>query len=100
MKKTKFYIAVYDPKKHGQTAKPVNGYFEYVCGLPLGFHKGTGKKPVWTVTELSTGLKIADGNTRENALERAMPLLDMVCKRITEDKVRPLREMIDAAYAG
>lgn len=100
MKKTKFYIAVYDPKKRGQTARPVNGYFEYVCGLPLGFHKGPEKNASWAVTELSTGLKITEGRTRNDALENALPYLDMVCKRITEDKVKPLREMIDAAYAG
>lgn len=100
MKKTKFYIAVYDPKKRGQVAKAVDGYFEYVAGLPLGFHKSGGKKPVWTCTELSTGCKIADGTTRADALENARPYFDMVCKRITDEKLQGLRGIISAAYAN
>lgn len=97
MKKTKFFIAVYDAEKHEQTAKPVNGYFDYVAGLPLGFHKSGG---AWTCTELSTGCAIAYGRTRAEALEKARPYFDQVCMRITEDKMQSIRRMISAAYKG
>ena len=98
MKKTKFYISIFDSETRGQVAKQVDGYFEYVAGLPLGFHKSGGKIPVWTCTELSTGCKIADGRTRADALENARPLFDKVCKKIISDDMRPIREMIDLAY--
>lgn len=97
MKKTRFFISVYDAEKHEQTAKPVNGYFDYVAGLPLGFHKSGG---AWTCTELSTGCAIAYGRTRADALEKARPHFDEVCLKIIDEKMRGLREMISAAYKG
>lgn len=98
MKKTRFYISVFDSETHGQVAKQVEGYFEYVAGLPLGFHKSGGKIPVWTCTELSTGCKIAEGRTRADALENARPLFDKVCETIIRDDMRRLRDMIETAY--
>ena len=97
MKKTRFYISIFDSETRGQVAKQVDGYFEYVAGLPLGFHKNGA---VWTCTELSTGCAITQGRTRADALEKARPYFDKVCKMIINDKMRPLRDMISAAYAG
>lgn len=95
MKKTKYFILVNGKGK--REARPVNGYFEYVGGLPLGLHK-TGA--VWTVSELSTGCKITDGRTRAEAMENARPHLDRVRKLITEKYMQTARDTISAAYAG
>lgn len=97
MKRTKFYIAVYNSEKHAQDAQQVEGYFDYVAGLPLGFHKSGG---AWTCSELSTGCAITYGRTRAEALEKARPYFDQVCMRITEDKMQSIRRMINAAYKG
>lgn len=100
MKRTIFFIAVWDPKTHSPAAKAVNGFFEYVGGLPLGFHKGPGKSAVWTVTELSTGCKITEGRTRADAYENARPHLDEIRMKITDKKMEKLRGIISAAYAN
>lgn len=96
MKKTKFYILVCNEKQEKE-ARPVNGYFEYVGGLPLGLHKNGA---TWTVTELSTGCKITEGRTRADAMENARPYLDRVRKLITETYMQAARDTISAAYAG
>lgn len=96
MKKTKFYILVCN-EKHKQEARRVDGYFEYVGGLPLGLHK-TGA--TWTVTELSTGLKITDGRTMADAMENAQPWLDKAKMMILDKRMQAARDMISAAYAG
>lgn len=96
MKRTKFYILVCNEKREKE-ARPVNGYFEYIGGLPLGLHK-TGT--TWTVTELSTGCKITEGRTRADAMENARPYLDKVRKMITENYMQTARDTINAAYAG
>lgn len=95
MKKTMFFISVYDSETKGQKAKPVNGYFEYVAGLPLGFHKSGA---VWICSELSTGCRIAEGKTRAAALDNARQYFDLVCKRILDNDMKRLRDMITAAY--
>ena len=96
MKRTKFYILVCNEKRK-QEARRVDGYFEYVGGLPLGLHK-TGT--TWTVTELSTGLKITDGRTRADAMENARPWLDKAKMMILDKRMQAARDMISAAYAG
>lgn len=100
MKKTKFYISVFDREQMKAFAKPVNGYFEYYCGLPLGFHKDDKKPSVWAVTELSSGIKITEGYTREQARENVRPLLDKVSLMLAKDKYTKYRDMIAAAYAN
>ena len=100
MKKTKFYISVFDREQMKPVAKPVNGYFEYYAGLPLGFHKDDKKPSVWTVTELSSGIKITEGYTRTEALENVKPLLDKVELMLVNDKYNKYRDMIAAAYAN
>ena len=97
MKKTKFFIAVYNSETHAQDAQQVEGYFEFVAGLPLGFHKSDG---AWTCSELSTGCAITYGRTRAEALEKARPYFDRVCKLILDEKMQPVRRMITAAYNG
>lgn len=95
MKKTKFYILVME---NGKTAtRRVDGYADYICGLPIGLHKTAAG---WTVSELSTGLAIRTGRTRAAALENARPLFDRVSENLLSDKFVKARKVISAAYAG
>ena len=94
MKKTKFYIYMSAGGGLKKTEK-VSGYADTIDGLPIGLHKA-GR--AWTVTELSTGLKITDGRTRAEALEKLQPMLDLVHRKITDDSFSPARDLIMAAY--
>lgn len=96
MKRTKFYVTMSGKKP---TAKQVNGYFLYVDGVAIGLHRWN-KKDNWVVSELSTGFKIMDGETREKAIEKAIPYLPKVREMIAREKCRPIKEMIQAAYSA
>lgn len=96
MKRTKFYVTMSGKKP---TAKQVDGYYIYLDGVALGLHRWD-KKDAWTVTELSTGFKITDGETREKAIEKAKPYLSKVVEMITREKCKPIKEMIKAAYSA
>lgn len=96
MKKTKFYIAMCGKTP---TAKQVDGYFLYIDGVAIGLHRWD-KKSNWIVSELSTGFRIADAETRQKALEKVKPLLQKVKEKINTEKVKPIKEMIQAAYTA
>ena len=96
MKKTKFYIYGFFGGKKPQ-ARQVNGYFEYIDGVALGLHKPENDC-VWAVTELSTGLKITDGQTRQKALDNVLEFLPQVRTEIDKDRIKKVKEIIQAAY--
>lgn len=96
MKKTKFYVTM---SGKTPTAKQVDGYYLYLEGVALGIHRWT-KNDTWTVTELSTGFKITDGETRKKAVENVKPLLSKVAEMITREKCKPIKEMIKTAYSA
>lgn len=98
MKKTKFYIYGFFGEKKPQ-ARQVNGYFEFIDGVPLGLHKPE-KETCWAVTELSTGLRITDGQTRQKALDNVLEFLPRVRAEIGQDRFKKVKEIIRAAYAG
>lgn len=95
MKKTKFFITV---NESGKTrADLVSGYYDFLYGLPLGVHK---VGDYWTLSELSTGLKIASARTRKEAFEKAGPLADLVKETIKRNYHKDIKRMIDDAYAA
>ena len=96
MKKTKFFVTM---SGKTPTAKQVEGYYVYIDGVAIGLHRWD-KRDNWTVTELSTGFKITDGETREKALEKARPYLSQVLEMISKPKCKPIKDMIKAAYAA
>lgn len=96
MKKTKFFVTM---SGKTPTAKQVDGYYVYIDGVAIGLHRWD-KKDNWNVSELSTGFKIIDGETREKAIEKARPYLPKVREMISREKCKPIKDMISAAYAG
>lgn len=101
MKKAKFYIyGFFVEHVNEPVPKEVNGYTVNIDGLDLGLHRWDNSGN-WIVSELSTGVKIIEGRTRKEAIEKARPYFEMTKKLInTRKQLKKAREVIKAAYAA
>lgn len=101
MKKGTFYIyGFFVENLNEPIPKEVTGYTVNIDGLNLGLHRWD-KSGNWIVSELSTGVKIIEGRTRKEAIERAKPYLQQTKELIsTRERLKKAREVIKAAYAA
>lgn len=98
MKKTRFFIyGMFNPAVKGPVPKMVSGYFVYVDGVAIGLHRWD-KNTEWIASELSTGIRIIAGDTREKAIEAARPYLPAVRDLLKKEKMIPVKQAIEAAY--
>lgn len=71
MNKAKFNVRIRDCVNGvplGVRLSEVSGYVFMFSGLRFGVSRWSANH--WTVTELSTGLKVMDGTTRKDAVDR------------------------------
>lgn len=98
MKKTSFFIyGMFDKNSKKPVPKMVSGYFVYVDGVAIGLHRWD-KNTEWIASELSTGIRIMAGDTREKAIEAARPYLPAVRDLLKKEKMIPVKQAIEAAY--
>lgn len=91
--KTQYLITV---KENTETVfKTVNGYFNYMDGLPLAAHK---VDKTWIITELSTGLAITSAETRTEAFEKVEPMIEKIKERLMDERYDDLKVKIMMRY--
>lgn len=101
MKKCTFYRSIYDTKIKGIRAEKTEGYCETIKDdggheITLCFHMNNKKD--WWVTEKSTGLKLCNAETRMEAFEEAMKLINLIYQRIHDKTCKKYIDIIGNAY--